>query len=275
MSDLKTTRALTLFRHSVLKQAKLREIESMLGATEGKRCLDIGSDNGVISLLLREQGGNWSSADLDEDTVATIRDLVGEDVHRIDGLGTPFPDASCDRVVIVDFLEHIQTDREFAKELRRIMKPDGELIVNVPHLKPRSLLNRVRQLIGQTDERHGHVRPGYSRNSLAETLEPWFTIVRSRTYSRACSELLDTVQRFAVDMMKGGANAAAAGENKGQIVTGDDLAQRRKSFGLLKLTYPLLSLFSRLDHLLFLQEGYKLIVTARVAGEASDAGGRG
>jgi SAM-dependent methyltransferase len=272
MTDPRTQRALTLFRHSVLKQAKLSEIKSMLGGTRGKRCLDIGSDNGVISLLLREDGGDWASADLDETTVDSIRELVGDDVHRIDGQSTPFPDACFDCVVIVDFLEHVHTDREFVRELRRIMKPEGRLIVNVPHIKPHSLLNRVRHLIGQTDERHGHVRPGYSRDSLGRTLRPWFTVERTRTYSRGFSELLDTVQRFAVDLAKGGGKAAPAGETKGAIVTGDDLARRRKSFGVLKLTYPLLSLFSRLDHLMFLQEGYKLIVRAKVAGDAGEDG---
>ena len=45
--------ALRLFRKSVLKQRKLREIHGLLGPTEGLRCLDLGSDNGVVSLLLR------------------------------------------------------------------------------------------------------------------------------------------------------------------------------------------------------------------------------
>ena len=56
--------ALALFRKSVLKQRKLAEIERALGPTGDERCLDLGSDNGVISLLLRRSGGRWASADL-------------------------------------------------------------------------------------------------------------------------------------------------------------------------------------------------------------------
>ena len=62
--------ALALYRRSVLKQRKLDEIVRALGVTDGLRCLDLGSDNGVVSLLLRERGGAWASGDLTEEAVA-------------------------------------------------------------------------------------------------------------------------------------------------------------------------------------------------------------
>ena len=55
-------------------QQKLRELVSMLGPTDGLRCLDLGSDNGVVSLLLRRRGGTWSSADLTEEAQRTMAD---------------------------------------------------------------------------------------------------------------------------------------------------------------------------------------------------------
>ena len=86
--------ALGLYAVSVLKQAKVRAITEMLGETRGLRCLDIGGDNGVVSLLLRERGGDWASADLDEGTVTAIRALVGDPVVRCDGTRLPVADAS-------------------------------------------------------------------------------------------------------------------------------------------------------------------------------------
>ena len=90
--------ALALFRRSVLKQRKYAEIARALGPTEGLRCLDLGSDNGVVSLLLRRGGGRWASADLTEEAVASIRGLVTSDVHLTDGARLPFADAEFDRV---------------------------------------------------------------------------------------------------------------------------------------------------------------------------------
>ena len=86
--------ALALFRRSVLKQRKLAELVRSLGPREGLRCLDLGSDNGVVSLLLRERGGSWASGDLTVEAVASIRSLVSDDVHLVAGDRLPFPDAA-------------------------------------------------------------------------------------------------------------------------------------------------------------------------------------
>jgi SAM-dependent methyltransferase len=244
---------------SVLKQAKVRAITDMLGETRGLRCLDIGGDNGVVSLLLRERGGDWASADLDEGTVTAIRDLVGDPVVRCDGRRLPFAAASFDRVVIVDFLEHVVTDRDFVAEVRRVLHPEGRLLVNVPHLKPHSLLNRVRHAVGLTDEKHGHVRPGYSVASLRDVLAPHFRLVRHATYSRFFSEGIDTAMTLAYEAT---AKKKGPSGRKGTVVTQADAAARQGSFRLLRAAYPVLRAAAALDSLLFLQPGYKLIAEA-------------
>ena len=118
MSTADTEWAVALFRKSVLKQAKFHRILELLDDPAGKTNLDIGADNGVISYLLRQQGGHWRSADLDERAVASIRQLVGDEVYRLEGAKTPFDDQSFDQVVIVDYLEHIADDRAFARGAR-------------------------------------------------------------------------------------------------------------------------------------------------------------
>jgi SAM-dependent methyltransferase len=247
--------ALALYGRSVLKQRKVSELRRALGPTAGLRCLDLGSDNGVVSLLLRERGGSWASGDLTAQAVESIRSLVGSDVHLVDAGRLPFADAQFDRVAVVDMLEHAPDEAAFARELARVTKPGGRLVVNTPHLK-RTLLKRVRHAIGQTDEKHGHLRPGYTTERLRELLSPAFELEGDRTYSRFFSEAVDTGLNWGVERL--GKKSSA----KGMVVTADDLSRHRKAFRTYSLVYPFVWAVSRLDALVP-ASGYMLIATAR------------
>lgn len=251
---------LKLFGKSVLKQRKYKELTAMLGPVNGRDCIDIGSDNGVISYLFREQGGKWKSADLDDHAVQAIRSMVGSDVYQIDGGRTPFADNEFDAVVIVDFLEHIPDDHGFMQEVKRILKPGGVVIMNVPHLK-NSLLRRFRIMIGQTDEKHGHLRPGYTPAMLQELVGDDFTIRQQYTYSKFFSEFIDTMIVFAVSVLKS-FKGEKTDSQKGLVVTGDDLSANKSMFKVYSLIYPVVRAFSLLDHLLFFRKGYMLIASA-------------
>jgi len=247
-----------LFSKSVLKQRKYQEITALLGDSPNRHCLDIGSDNGVISYLLRQGGGSWKSADLDPQAVASIQDLVKDQVFQINGRSTPFAENEFDCVVIVDFLEHIETDREFVTELFRILKPKGELIINVPHIK-NSLLRKFRLAIGQTDEKHGHLRPGYTVDSLTTLLGDRFTLTASKTYSKFFSEFVDTIMVFGLSLLKKGEENSS----KGLLVTQEDMSRYQKMFRLYSLIYPIFWIFAKLDTLLVWRSGYMLIAKAR------------
>ena len=249
--------AVALFRRSVLKQRKLAEIERLLGPTEGRRCLDLGSDNGVISLMLRRRGGRWASADLTDEAVASIRDLVASDVHRLHGDRLPFADGEFDSVAVVDMIEHVADDRAFVAELARVTRPGGRLVVNTPHRRE-TRLRRLRERLGLTDEKHGHLRPGYTAPELRVLLEGSgkFAWNEARTYSRAFTEAVDIGINFAVARLGKGHSA------KGMVVTGRDLGRHSHAFRAYTVVYPLLKTLSSLDALVPWAPGYMLIAQA-------------
>jgi len=258
MKEMSSEWHLRVFRKSLLKQAKLNAIRAFLPDLEGKVCLDLGGDNGIISYFLREGGGIWHSADLSDHAVGSIRALVHTNVFKTGGSALPFPDGSLDLVVIIDFLEHIPHDQEFIHELGRVMKKSGLLIINVPYLKKRSVIRWVKKTLGLSDERHGHLRPGYTMGGLASLLGGRFTIVAQRTYSRFFTELLDVI----INLGYGTSAEDTAQPGKGLLLTENELKNKRRTFRMYSLLYPFIWCFSALDILLFFTDGHKLILKA-------------
>ncbi|MBK5256062.1 MAG: class I SAM-dependent methyltransferase [Vicinamibacteria bacterium] len=248
--------ALKLYSKSPLKRDKVKALLSVLGNVEGKRCLDLGSDNGVVSQLLRQEGGSWASGDLTLETVEAIRALVKTDVHRVRETELPFGNEEFDVVVIADMIEHIEDEGSFVAELARILKPGGRLVVNTPHAR-NTLLRRVRLRLGQTDEKHGHVRAGYTRESLSALLRSRFEVGEARTYTKAFSETIDTAMQWGLESL------GKKGSKKGVVVTDGDLRQHARMFTAYRAVFPFVWLFSRLDALLPLNDGYRLLMVAR------------
>ena len=252
-----------LFKRSILKQLKFKNIQENLGPIEGLKCLDIGSDNGVISYKLRQLGGKWSSADLDPRSVRAMQELVRDRVYQIDDRQTPFEDDEFDTVVIVDFLEHIQDDNGFMNELRRILRPGGTLILNVPLIRDGWLM-RLRDSMGLTEKTHGHLRPGYTTESL-EILatSARFKMEKVGTHTRTISKFIDSLMVWTISRLT--KKEAPEGIGHGLVVNREDLDQHRWASRLYALIYPVIYLASKLDHLLFFDPGYMIIAKAKTS----------
>jgi SAM-dependent methyltransferase len=82
-----------------------------------------------------------------------VLDYIGIDVVRHPGLspdaafhradldreGIPLADASADIVVALETIEHLESPREFCRELTRVLKPGGWLVMSTPN--QRSMLS--------------------------------------------------------------------------------------------------------------------------------------
>ncbi|MGA1192377.1 MAG: class I SAM-dependent methyltransferase, partial [Bdellovibrionota bacterium] len=247
-----------IYNNSPLKREKFRWLRQLLPQDlSGKELVDIGGDSGVISYKLRELGGTWTSADLIDTAVESIRSVVGERVFKLEEGKLPLADNSMDYVLIVDMLEHLEDDVGFLRETLRVLRNDGELIVNVPNPKE-GALRRFRFWIGQTDEAHGHLRPGYTLEQLETLLSKDFQIIEAKSYSRLFTQLIDTIINAGLSLLKAGKGGA-----KGKLVTATTFQQSKKNAFLLTVLGPIFSVALFLDALLPCTHGGMLIVKAR------------
>jgi ubiquinone/menaquinone biosynthesis C-methylase UbiE len=243
------------FRVSVLKQAKWHALSHAAGNTRGKRALDLGTDNGVISWLFRQQGGDWESADLTPHAVRAIGRTLGEPVREIHEARLPYADATFDLIVVADMLEHVADDRALLGEIARCLKIGGRAVVNVPRLKPTGLLNPVRRALGLTNDWHGHLHAGYDARALRHLLPTTLRLVRTHDYVRFFSYALDT----SINAKSGRPSANTIRTAKGTISTksGDEKPVSRA----VKAIYPVMRAFASLDSFIPFTKGYMLVAT--------------
>jgi SAM-dependent methyltransferase len=112
-----------------------------LGVRDGDRLLDVGCGEGRHCFGALERGARVVGVDLDLAALrmahgplrARARERNGFGVVlRGDAFHLPFPDASFDRVICSEVMEHVHDYRAAARELARLLRPGGSAAVTVP-----------------------------------------------------------------------------------------------------------------------------------------------
>jgi len=255
-----------MFSKTLKKQQKLRLLLRQTGPTSGLRCLLVtnGDNNGALNYRFREHGGEWSWVENEEEHIAEMEQLLGEPVRLGQPSRIPAEDGSFDLVVSIDVHEHLDDCTPFNRELHRVVRPGGTVVVTTPNGDAWKPVTVLKNLVGMTKEKYGHKVIGYNiaahRGMLrAAGLEP----VAAGSYSKFFTEMLELMINFAFVMVL--ARKSKARVRAGTIApsSGEQLRSVEKQYRLYAAAYPLLYLVSRLDLLLFFCTGYAVSVVAR------------
>jgi len=150
-------------------------LRQALGArVVGARVLDLGCGTGYTLTRLpegvRAVGLDFAPAAL----ALSSRRASGAALVRGDATRLPFADGCFDAVLALDVLEHLDSDAEAAREIGRVLKPNGVLIATVP---------AFRWLWSQHDEALDH-RRRYTLSEVTELLRSaGFGIERASYYN--------------------------------------------------------------------------------------------
>jgi SAM-dependent methyltransferase len=270
---------LRLFRRSIKKRETVEAVLRLLPEVRGRRCLEIGCATGTSSWFLRRRGGDWVSTDFEPEQVESARQLLKDDVKLIDASGLPFPDASFDVVVGINFLEHLGNDRQFVGEMVRVLKPGGDFLLTCPDGVSGRLGYRLKKLYRFTADTggFGHVRDGYLRAELEALLRgAGLELDRIESYSRIFTELVENSLNYFYH--RGAAQEEktdTAGSFHGETspATGDAFRKVGWKFRAYELAFPVLRGVSLLDRLIPFREGYMHCARARKPALRSSEGG--
>jgi len=91
--------------------------------------LDIGCNRGDFLKLVRITNPSCKCYGLDK---KIIEEVEGCDIRIADGMNLPFSDNFFDKVVTLDVLEHIEDFIQVIKEIKRVLKPNGIVVISGP-----------------------------------------------------------------------------------------------------------------------------------------------
>jgi SAM-dependent methyltransferase len=156
----------------------------ILGMLEGEKkgkLLDVGAGQGELSDALIGMGFDVSACDIDASGFKSKAQFKKADLNK----GIPYNDRSFDIAVCIEVSEHIENPHHLARELSRVLKPGGKLIISTPNIS--NVFSRIKFLLVGTffcfspeERRLGHLTP-IPHWEMEETLERHgFSVVQVR-----------------------------------------------------------------------------------------------
>ena len=116
--------------------------------TPNDKVLDLGCGNGRLYSAIKDKKAQYVGADNSEELISIAQKNYPEASFQVaDALKLPFKDSSFDKIYAIAVLHHIPSKelrRQFLQEAKRVLKPDGLLIITVWKL---ARIKRIKLLI--------------------------------------------------------------------------------------------------------------------------------
>ena len=111
----------------------VQSLVARLGPAAGRKALDAPLGMGAMAFHLHAAGYEVFGADMDLQQSADLPAAITRKRCNL-AVQLPFPDASFDLVTSLEGIEHVENHFQMLRELARVTKPGGRLILSTPNI---------------------------------------------------------------------------------------------------------------------------------------------
>lgn len=171
----------TMGSSSFIRRIEWRSILEYLDLKEGERILDVACGSGELSLKIAEKGYEVYGIDLSEDAINMAKCFSEREriackfeVGSVEDM--PYSDGYFDKIVCSSSLEHFKDDIKALKEMHRVLKPNGRVV-----LTSDSFTYPISDELKEIHRKIAYVVNYYMRETLKERFEiTGFEVGRSK-----------------------------------------------------------------------------------------------
>jgi len=174
----------------VLRRLEVVDLD-LLGVRPGTRVLDVGCGVGRLVLRMARRGCRVTGVELMRPDLRRARRLLQEarqqaELIEGDGGRLPFADESFDFVSCTETLEHVADYGLALRELARVLRSGGRLVVSVPDTLPEIVARGLSELYRSDPWGHRRI---FTRGGIARAVEA----AGPRVYARRLRNSVETV----------------------------------------------------------------------------------
>lgn len=157
----------------ITDELQRRLIMGLVGNVADLAVLDVGCGDGSLAVALAQRGASVAAVDVSPVMIEAARQRASEaavrvDLHVAGAHELPFADASFDVVVAVTMLCFVADARPVYREIARVLKPGGRLIIGeLGRWSTWAAERRVRAWLGSSMWKRGRFRTATELQSLA------------------------------------------------------------------------------------------------------------
>ena len=245
------------FHYSIATRIRNSYFLKYLNPVPQDKILDIGCGIGYFSKLLSDRGAEIWGIDIDPESVNICCSTIGNNFQVGNAESLNFKKNTFNKILCSEVLEHVKNDQKSLKEMFRVIRPGGTLVVTVPSIDGVFGATIKNFMHNHADGPEKHEREGYSRREIVDLIsDAGFKIETTKYTMVFLTEIIMGLTKLAYSIK--------TDEKHLDSQTDVMKVKRSKLFTFYKLFFSLLLFVAKIDDILFswLLKGHMIVIKA-------------